>query len=296
MTQQTVEVLVGASLPTRIRPSKVARALQCLVDLGVRCKLLAVVVGERFHPWGIGPKAFNDGLAYQLRGFVGHLGNNGVSTLALNHRHNSSLVIGSNDGVALPVADLLSGFNVSGSLTQGTPVRDLSPSVSATGVALSLLLLTAQVLPQLAASGFVCVNTLIKRFMAHRQFSSDLLRAPLHTEQVLGLLDHPGRHSGGVSALLTALGCQLAGLLGAVPFKSTVTRKLPADGRFVSIQQLRYLRLTVSGIHKNVDLISFHLAEMFVIYGQLRLAGQKALNAKHSQPPALTLIKVALRP
>jgi hypothetical protein len=30
-------------------------------------------------------------------------------------------------------------------------------------------------------------------------------------------------------------------LLGAVPFKSTVTRKLPADGRFVSIQQLRYL-------------------------------------------------------
>jgi hypothetical protein len=37
------------------------------------------------------------------------------------------------------------------------------------------------------------------------------------------------------------------------------------------------------------------LAEMFVIHGQLRLAGQKALNAKHSQPPALTLIKVALR-
>jgi hypothetical protein len=29
---------------------------------------------------------------------------------------------------------------------------------------------------------------------------------------------------------------------------------------------------------------------------QLRLAVQKALNAKHSQPPALTLIKVALRP
>ncbi len=110
---------------------------------------------------------------------MGHLGNNGVTTLAHNHRHNSSLVIGSNDGVAVPVADLLSGFNVSGSLAQGTPVRDLSPSVSATGVALSLLLLTAQALPKFAALGFVCLNTLVKRFMAHRQFSSDLLRASL---------------------------------------------------------------------------------------------------------------------
>jgi len=29
--------------------------------------------------------------------------------------------------------------------------------------------------------------------------------------------------------------------------------------------------------------------------GQLRLAGQEALNAKHSQPPSLQLLKVALR-
>jgi hypothetical protein len=37
------------------------------------------------------------------------------------------------------------------------------------------------------------------------------------------------------------------------------------------------------------------LAKMFVVHGQLRLAGQEALNAKHSQPPSLQLIKVALR-
>jgi hypothetical protein len=63
----------------------------------------------------------------------------------------------------------------------------------------------------------------------------------------------------------------------------------------VSIQQLGNLSLIVSGFHKGVDLISFHLAEMFVIHGQLRLAGQEALNAKHSQPPSPQLIKVALR-
>jgi hypothetical protein len=43
------------------------------------------------------------------------------------------------------------------------------------------------------------------------------------------------------------------------------------------------------------ELISFNLAEMYSIHGQLRLAGQEALNAKHSQPPSLQLIKVALR-
>jgi len=36
-------------------------------------------------------------------------------------------------------------------------------------------------------------------------------------------------------------------------------------------------------------------AKHFVVHGQLRLAGQEALNAKHSQPPSLKLIKVALR-
>jgi hypothetical protein len=53
--------------------------------------------------------------------------------------------------------------------------------------------------------------------------------------------------------------------------------------------------LIVSGFHKGVDLISFNLAEMFVGHGQLRLAGQEALNAKYSQPPSPQLIKVALR-
>lgn len=296
LTQQTVEVLVGASLPTRIRPSKLARALQCLVDLEVRGKLFAVVVGERFDPTCKGLESFHNGFPDQLGGLVRHLDYDPEIALALDHRHDGPLVVCANDRVAFPMAHLLSSFDMRRPITQGAPVRDLSPPVCATGVALSLLLLTAQVVPQLAAFGFVCVNMLVKRFMTHWQFASDLLRAPLYAEQVLGLLDHPGGHGSGVSALLAALGRQFAGLLGAVSFKPTVTRKFPADGRFVSIQQLGYLRLIVSGVHKSVDLISLHLAEMFVIHGQLRLAGQKALNAKHSQPPALALFKAALRP
>jgi len=35
------------------------------------------------------------------------------------------------------------------------------------------------------------------------------------------------------------------------------------------------LGLILSGFHEGVNLISFGLAEVFVIHGQLRLAGQK---------------------
>jgi len=52
----------------------------------------------------------------------------------------------------------------------------------------------------------------------------------------------------------------------------------------VSVQQFGYLRLIVSGFHKGVNLISFSLAEVFLFNKQLRLAGQEALNTKHSQP------------
>jgi hypothetical protein len=84
-------------------------------------------------------------------------------------------------------------------------------------------------------------------------------------------------------------------LLGPIGFNPAVARKLPADGRFVSIQQLGILSLILPGFHKGVDLMSFNLAEMFVVHGELRLAGQEVLNAKHSQSPSPQLIKVTLR-
>jgi hypothetical protein len=87
----------------------------------------------------------------------------------------------------------------------------------------------------------------------------------------------------------------LSSLLRAVTARTSVTDKLPTDGNLVPVQYLGYLRLIVSGFHKGVNLISFSLAEMFVGHGQVRLAGQEALNAKHSQLPSPQLIKVALR-
>ena len=226
---------------------------------------------------------------------MSHLDYDPEAALALDHRHNGPLMVRANDRVAFPVAHLLSSFDMRRPITQGASVRDLAPSVPTARVALSLLLLAAKVLPQRAASSLVRVNMLVKRLMADWQLACNLLRAPLQFKQAGGLLSHPGQHCACVPAFLRTLGRSCAGLLWPVTFKAPIARKLPADGRFVSIQQLGDLSLIVSGFHKGVDLISFHLAEMFVIHGQLRLAGQEALNAKHSQPPSLQLIKVALR-
>ncbi len=117
----------------------------------------------------------------------------------------------------------------------------------------------------------------------------------MQVQQIGGLLAHLGGHSRSVSALLRSLSRQLTGLREPIAFKPVVARKLPADGRFVSIQKLGYLRLIASGFHKSVNLISFNLAGMLAGHGQLRLAGQDALNIKHYQPPSHQLIKVTLR-
>lgn len=295
MTQQTIKVLVGAPLPTCKRPGKVARAIERLINLNVSCKLFSVVVRQRYDSDHIRPETFNDGAADQFRRLLRDFDDDTKATLSLHHRHNGPLVVGANDCVALPMTHLLPKLNMHRPVAQGASVRNLAPSVPTARVALSLLLLAAKVLPQRAASSFVRVNMPVKRLMADWQLASNLLRAPLQFKQAGGLLSHPRWHGGSVPALLRTLGRNCTGLLWPVAFKAPIARNLPADGRFVSIKQLGDLSLIVSGFHKGVDLISFNLAEMFVVHGQLRLAGQEALNAKHSQPPSLQLIKVALR-
>ena len=64
------------------------------------------------------------------------------------------------------MTNLLSAFNVHRTLAQGSAVGDLPPAISPTCVTLSLLLLAAQVLSQLAALALVGIYMLVTRFMA----------------------------------------------------------------------------------------------------------------------------------
>jgi hypothetical protein len=230
----------------------------------------------------------------QFRHLFRHFNYDAKATLSVYHRHKSALTVGANHGVRLPVTHLLSKLNVNGPIAQGASVH-LTPFSLKARLALSLFILAAIVFPQRAALSVVRINMLVKRFITSWQFACNLIRAQVQLNQVAGLLRHPGWHGRSIPALLRTLSQEHAGLIWPVAFKATIARKLPTDGRFVSIKQLGDVSLIVSCFHKCVGQISFNLAEMFVVHGQIRLAGQEALNAKHSEPPSLQLINVALR-
>jgi hypothetical protein len=136
---------------------------------------------------------------------------------------------------------------------------------------------------------------LINGFMADGQLRSNLFGTPLDAEQGINFIFHARRNRVGVSAVLRSIVRHLASLLGSITPRAIIADQLPTDGGLVLVQYLGYLRLIVSGFHKGVNQISFSLAEVFVGHGQLRLPGQEALNAKHSQPPNHQLFKVAIR-
>jgi len=161
-------------------------------------KFCAGALGKRFYTYLKGLEHLNNGPADQVGCLVSHLEDDPEAALARDHRHNGTLMVCANDRVAFPIAHLLSSFYMRRPITQGAPIRDLAPPVSPAGVALSLLLVAAQVLPQLAASGLVGITMLIKRLMADWQLASNLLRSPLQAQQIGGLLTHPGGYSDSV--------------------------------------------------------------------------------------------------
>ena len=171
-----------------------------------------------------------------------------------------------NDGVAFPMTHLQALVNERWALAQRPAVGNLSPAVSTTGVALSLLLLATQVLPQGAAMRLVCVNKQVQRFMAHWQLAGDLLWAPLQPQQRTGLLFHPGRKRACVTARLGAFAGKFTGLFGSVASTPGIAAQLATDRGLVASKQSGNLRDVVLGFHEAVNLISFNLAEVFVIH------------------------------
>ena len=145
------------------------------------------------------------------------------------------------------------------------------------------------------ALSFNGINTQINRLMADGQLARNLLRVPLQLQQQLRLIIHQSWNHVGVAAVLRSIGRHLASLFRAVIPRASVAAQLPTRGGLVPIQQLGDLRLIMSGFYEGVNQISFSLTVVFVGHKQLRLQSQKALNAKHPQPPNHQLFKVALR-
>ena len=166
-------------------------------------------------------------------------------------------------------------------VAQRSSVGDLTSTVTSPGIALSPLLMTAQVLPKCSPQSIVRINMLINGFMADGQLRGNLLGALLNAQQSTGSFTYPWLNSWSIATVLRSIGRHLSSLLGAVTQRASIATQLPADGGLVPIQQLGDLRLIVSGFHEGVNLISFSLAELFVIHKQLQLPGQEVLKTKY---------------
>lgn len=70
LAKQSIEVLVGAALPTRKRSGKVAYAAQRVINLGAPAELFAVVVSQGFDPGLKGFEHADDCCSNQVGRFV----------------------------------------------------------------------------------------------------------------------------------------------------------------------------------------------------------------------------------
>jgi hypothetical protein len=102
--------------------------------------------------------------------------------------------------------------------------------------------------------------------MAHWQFAGDLLGTPLQPQKLAGLLFHPGRKRAGVTARFRAFAGKFTSLFSFIASTPNITVQLATDRGLVASKQLGNLRDVVLGFHKAVNLISFNLAEVFVIH------------------------------
>lgn len=147
-------------------------------------KFVPVVISQRDYPGCKGFVSVNDGLADGSGDFVFHLDQNFLTTFALYDQNNGALMASPNDGVAFPVTNRLAGFNLCRTLMNRTSVRDLTAPSPPIGITFPFLLLSAQAAPKITALGFVGLDILIKRFVAHRHQTGYLLRAPLLLQKV----------------------------------------------------------------------------------------------------------------
>ena len=102
--------------------------------------------------------------------------------------------------------------------------------------------------------------------MTHRQLARDLLRTPLQTQQNIRLTLDPWLNLSSIATALRAMQSKLTGLLGAIATAAFIAAKLTADRGLVAPKLISNLRDGLIGFHEAVNLISFDLAEVFVIH------------------------------
>ena len=195
LSQQTVEVLIRATLPRMIRRRKITFDRVNLLKRSVIMELRAVVKGDRLDALAV----LGQGHQRRLRGLQhrarAELFDDRKATLALHQGQHAMALIAAHHGVALPVAQTLASLHFFGPGTDMPLACQNTPGASAAVALAGELGHDSRVQPQVSTLHAVSANPPVDRLVAdvhltrHTQRLGNLLWAPLHPQQ--GVYPHP---------------------------------------------------------------------------------------------------------
>lgn len=208
LTDETVHVRVGATLPGSVGMGKEEIGIELPCDAFVLGELLAIVGRQRMNAAGErcqqGDRHIGDGLS----GLERHVGDQGIAGFALIERHERLLLVGADDQISFQIAEAFAAIDDSRALLDRHLVGDAAASYTPAITLFAGLLATQGAMQGARAAGrIVGVDALVDGFATDAGLSvglevaGDLFRTPQLSKLDLGEGTGSGGNAGAVFTL-----------------------------------------------------------------------------------------------
>lgn len=250
LSDQSVSVLVGATLPRVVRGGEVERNSSCTLDGFVAMELGAIVRGDRLESIEVLADEADRACAGLFLRSGPELTDEHVTTLAFDEADDAVLAARPHDGVDFPVAQLSSRLDAGGPFTDvplaGEPATAvigtvaLAPSLSGAAQLGVKRAAALEILPDVAIDGFMTDA----EFALPAQEAGDLFRTPLLAQQSLDASELLRTELLITSRSRSSATGHEDGFGGSIVSRaSTIALELATDGAAMSLQILGDLRL-----------------------------------------------------
>ena len=142
-------------------------------------KLFPIIISDRFDQGGDTFQPSDDRRRNQITRLLRDFDENSVTRLPLDEADDGLLVVGADNGVALPMPNLPTFVDIHRPFRDRPAIDDLPTSVSSAAIPFATFLLTAQMTPQITAGCLVRIDVTIDGLVADIDGSCDLLWAEL---------------------------------------------------------------------------------------------------------------------
>ena len=272
LSQQAIEVLVGASLPRVIGRRKITFDRVNLLKAGVVMEFRAVIEGDRLHPGAV----FGQRHQGRLRGLQhrarAELFDDRKAALALHQGQHAMALVTAHHRVAFPVAKPLAALHFFGPLADVALARQDAPRAAASVALARELGHDPRVQPEVAALVAISPDSPVDRLVADAQLTlqsqclGNLVRTPLHPQQGV-YLGPIGRRvaTAAPTSPAPALGINLRLRRAVRPVISRgVARHLATECRGTSPHFLRNRTQADPASHSRGNEVSFLLGELVI--------------------------------